>query len=226
MNLTPVCLTLAAAMLAVSVGPAAAQDKTAPRLIKDGLPATMPQALGGGEVLLELTIDPNGIVQRVDRLRATPPYTEMGADAVAAWQFEPATTVIDQQRIGITGSVLVAAVVRPPSLYAGPAAGQSPRDIAVPSPYSPYPEALVMPAYPPTAVGSGFVLVEITITAGGDPRDFRVVSSLSGFDGAALDAVRQWRFRPARATEIPDRVFVYAVLGFRSPLAPPPQPLR
>ena len=48
MNLTPVCLTLAAAMLAVSVGPAAAQDKTAPRLIKDGLPATMPQALGGG----------------------------------------------------------------------------------------------------------------------------------------------------------------------------------
>jgi TonB family protein len=225
MNLRSVCLTLAAATFALSVGQAAAQDNTAPRLIKDGLPAGIPQALGGGEVLLELTIDPNGVVQQVGRLRATPPYTELVADAIAAWQFEPATTVIDQRRTRITGSVLVAAVFRPPSLYAGPAPSQSPRDVAVPSPYGPYPEALVMPAYPPTAVGSGLVLVEITMTAGGEPRDFRLVSPVSGFDVAALDAVRKWRFRPARASEVPDRVFVYAVLGFRTPLAPP-QPLR
>ena len=225
MNVTPVCLTLAAAMLALSVGPAAAQARTAPHLIEDGLPARIPQALGGGEVLLELTIDPNGVVQRVGRLRATPPYTELVADAVAAWQFEPATTMIDQRRTATTGSVLVAAVVRPPSLYAGPASGPSPRDVAGPSPYVPYPEALAMPAYPPTAVGSGLVLVEITMTAGGEPRDFRLVSPVSGFDVAALDAVRKWRFRPAPATDVPDRVFVYAVLGFRTPLAPP-QPLR
>ena len=119
----------------------------------------------------------------------------------------------------------MAAVFRPPSLYAGPAPSPSPRDVAGPSPYVPYPKALAMPAYPPTAVGSGLVLVEITMTAGGEPRDFRLVSPVSGFDVAALDAVRKWRFRPAPATDVPDRVFVYAVLGFRTPLAPL-QPLR
>ena len=81
-----------------------------------------------------------------------------------------------------------------------------------------------MPAYPPTATGSGIVLVEIEMTARTEPRGYRVVSPASGFDGAALDAVRAWRFSTPRTVHAPEQVFVYAVLGFRAPLAPATPP--
>lgn len=131
----------------------AAQDATAPRLRDGGLPSGIPRALGGGEVVLELTINPQGAVQRLDRLLTTPPYTELLARAVAGWRFDRAITMVGEKRTAGTGHVLVAAVFRPPLLYAGPSAGTSPVSMGVPSAYVPSPAALVLPAYPPTAVG-------------------------------------------------------------------------
>ena len=83
-----------------------------------------------------------------------------------------------------------------------------------------------MPAYPPTATGDGIVLLEIEMTALVHPRGYRILSPASGFDGVALDAVRAWRFRPPRAVDVPEQLFVYAVLGFRAPLAPATPPSR
>jgi TonB family protein len=77
-----------------------------------------------------------------------------------------------------------------------------------------------MPAYPPHATGSGMVLVEIEMNARGEPRGYRVLTPVSGFDDAALDAVRAWRFQAPRVVETPEPLFAYAVLGFRAPLAP------
>jgi hypothetical protein len=64
------------------------------------------------------------------------------------------------------------------------------------------------------------VLIEIEMNARAEPRGYRVLSRGSGFDDAALDAVRAWRLRAPRAVETPEPLFVYAVLGFRAPLAP------
>jgi TonB family protein len=78
-----------------------------------------------------------------------------------------------------------------------------------------------MPAYPPNARGDGVVLVEIEMTARAAVRDYRVVSEKTGFDSAALDAAKAWRFSPPR-TEASDRLFIYVVFGFRTPIAPGP----
>jgi TonB family protein len=77
-----------------------------------------------------------------------------------------------------------------------------------------------MPAYPPTAIGDGVVLVEIDMSAQAKPCGYRIVGPASGFDAAALDAVRLWRFGAPQAADAKDRLFVYALLGFRAPLAP------
>ena len=81
-----------------------------------------------------------------------------------------------------------------------------------------------MPAYPPHATGNGMVLVEIEMTARAEPRGYRRLSPVSAFDSAALGAVRAWRFSVPRAIDAPEPLFVYAVLGFRTPLAPAPSP--
>lgn len=223
---TRLSVTAVAVMLASSIGAAAGQLATSPRLREGRLPPQIPEAFGGGEVVLELAVDAAGAVARVEHLDVTPPYADVLAHTAATWRFEPATTVIDGRPTTVAGPVLVVAVFRPASFYAGPAPGVPPRVLGVPSPRLPNLDSLVMPAYPPTAAGNGIVLIEIEMTQGAEPQGYRIVSPMSGFDSAALDAVRAWRFSAPRAADAPDQLFVYAVLGFRAPLAPATRPPR
>ena len=213
-------------VLATTISTADTQVATSPRLREGGVPARIPEAFGGGEVVIELAVDSSGAVTRVEHLRVTPPYADVLAHSAAAWRFEPATELIDGRTAAVPARVLVVALFRPASFYAGPAPGIPLQVRGLPSPQLPHPDSLVMPAYPPTATGSGIVLVEIEMTARAEPRGYRVVSPASGFDGAALDAVRAWRLSTPRALKAPDQVFVYAVLGFRAPLAPATPPPR
>jgi hypothetical protein len=128
--------------------------------------------------------------------------------------------VRDGRSTATPAPVLVIALFRPASFYAGPSPGSPPQVRGLVSPQLPNPDALIMPAYPPTATGSGIVVIEIEMTARAEPRGYRLLSPLSGFDSAALDAVRTWRFSPLRTVDIPETLFVYAVLGFRAPLGP------
>jgi len=186
----------------------------------------MPEAFGGGEVVLEIYVDPRGAVIRIDRVRVTPPYTDLVVNSSAAWQFEPATAVIEGHPTPLTGSVLVVAAFRPPSFYAGPAPGTPPQTIGVPSARLPLVRSVVMPAYPPTATGNGLVLIEIEMNRRAEPRGYRIVGPTSGFDSAALDAVRAWRFGAPEATDASDPLFAYAIVGFRAPLEPATRPQR
>lgn len=60
----------------------------------------------------------------------------------------------------------------------------------------------VNPAYSPGSRGvrvGGTVTVGLVVTSGGTPRDVRVVQGLDkDIDQSAVDAVKQWRFEPAK----------------------------
>jgi outer membrane biosynthesis protein TonB len=180
----------------------------------------IPPALGGGEVVLEVSIDSRGAVAQVERVRVTPPYADLVVDAVAEWRFEPATVMLEGRATSVAASVLVVAVFRPASFYSGPVPGVASQVLAASSARVPHVKSIVMPAYPPTATGDGIVLVEIELSRRAEPRNYRIVGPASGFDGAALDAVRAWRFGAPQTPDVPDPLFVYAMVGFRAPLAP------
>ena len=215
-------LTAALVISAAVIPPAAmvaARDErpTAARLQEGRLPSQLPLTVGGGEVVLEAAVGRQGTVSAIQRLRVTPPFADLLSDAVAGWQFRPATAFVDRRVAAVESSVLVVAVFRPPAFYAGPAHGAAPRDAATPSPRVPRVETVVMPPYPPMATGDGLVLVEIELSRAAEPRGYRVLSAESGFDAAALAALRQWRFSASHAPDQPDPVYVYAVMGFRAP---------
>ena len=178
------------------------------------LPAT---AVGGGEVLLEITVAPSGQVTAVTPLRATPPFTELVVAAVRGWRFAPATQSAPASPRAVESTVLVAGVFRPPALT-GPTLGTSPKDLAAPSMLTPFPLKLVMPPFPPMASASGVVLVEGNVDASGNVTATTVIRSAPPFDGAAQAALRQWRFRPARAGDTPRATRVYALFGFPVPV--------
>lgn len=211
-------LALAVPILAVGLA-AAAEDFKAPRLKGAGaLPRAAQLAVGGGEVALELHVGTNGAVTKAEPLTSTPPFTEALIAAVRGWRFDPAQDTLDKKLVAVPGRVLVLAAFRPPTVYASPAPRGPALVLGRPSAVLPRPGALTMPAYPPKVFGDGTVLVEIETSAAGAPRAYHVLGSKSGFDAAALEAVRSWRFGAPSLPRVPDAVYVYAIVSFREPV--------
>jgi periplasmic protein TonB len=78
----------------------------------------------------------------------------------------------------------------------------------------------VMPHYPPVALArnlSGSVTVGYTVDEKGVTRDVRVLSAEPAgvFDHDALDAVRQWRYAPAKVDNAPVAVPTRTVIRFK-----------
>jgi hypothetical protein len=222
---------VALAMLALSVAvPTYAQSPnfTPPRLLKaevSALPA--PITAGGGEVLIEATVDRSGALRQPIILRGTPPYVQIVLDAMSTWRFEPARTVgPDGVESTVAMQVAISGVYRPPVLMNTPTIGEPPRDWSKPSIEVAYPVAVEMPNYPPQVRDGGVVLLEVKVNEAGGVTETRDVASIGGFESASREALAKWRFRGAsyRARPVPSTAYV--LFGFRAPspaqLMPPP----
>ena len=194
---------------------------TPPRLLKaelSVLPA--PTIAGGGEVLIEATVDRTGALTRPIILRGTPPYTQMVLDAALRWRFEPAR-VVGPDRVETTVEIPVAigAVYRSPVLMNAPTIGEPPKDWSKPSGDVAYPTSMEMPNYPPQALDGGVVLLEVALNEAGGVTETRGIASTGGFESASREALARWRFRGAsyRARPVPSTAYV--LFGFRPPVA-------
>ena len=64
----------------------------------------------------------------------------------------------------------------------------------------------------------GMVLLRVVVGANGRVSDIRVAHSLgSGLDEKAIEAVKQWRFKPAKKNDTPVPVEVNIELNFKFP---------
>jgi TonB family protein len=213
-------LRRSALVAACAVVELAAADPFTPARYRAGAVPAMPLlAVGGGQVFLELTVGAEGSVVGLTTLRSTPPFTDDLIEAVRAWQFLPADELTDTAvRRPIPSKVLIAGVFRPPALFDGAVLGAPANDLASASDEIPFPTAVIVAPYPPTALGDGVVLVEVVVQPGGTATNATVIRSAPPFDDPALTAARQWMFRPARLRGQPVTAFAYILFGFRPPL--------
>ncbi len=193
-----------------------------PSLASGAPPGLAPMALGGGQVILELSIDASGSLQDVKTLRSSPPFTQMLLDTVRSWSFVAATDhpigrddMPEAQR-NVPSRVIVAALYRAPVLQ-GPTQGERPADVAEPSSEVPFPSVMAEPVFPANVLSGGVVMIEARLSAAGAITTAKVVRSSPAFDKPALDAVRQWRFRPTRVGTTRESV-AYLIFGFPQPI--------
>ena len=213
------------AALAVTVGMGMGADT--PALFERGSVPTLPVLsveVGGGDVLLEVSVDRTGAVSGIRPLRDTATFTERMTRAVQTWRFTPSEADIPAARRkpggptteAVDTKVLVAGVFRRPVIR-GPTLGEPIRDVATASTDIPLPTSLVMPTSTGTEMSPGVVLVEVWVNASGGVSDAKVRVPSPGFDSAALGAARQWTFRPANTGGANAPAVVYIVFGFPVP---------
>src|SRR6478609_6563221 len=102
----------------------APEQPTPARYVSGELPAIPVQAIGGGQVVVELAVTAAGSVSGATILRATPPFTDAVVGAVQGWRFDPARDTDDPKEPlhDVASTVLVAAIFRPPTMLNGPVA--------------------------------------------------------------------------------------------------------
>lgn len=208
--------------------PKAARMAWRPAIFASGeLPAVAPMAVGGGEVVLELSVAIDGRVDGVEVLRATPPFVEALVSTARRWTFTPAEDVVRpapgeapdlKTRKPMASKVLVIGLFRPPALFGG-TLGQPPATTGKPSDGAPaLTSPLTLPLYPPNAMFDGATMTEISVTAAGAIEEMRILRSSPAFDQPTLDAVKALSFRPPRVHGQPAGARVYVVAAFRQPV--------
>jgi TonB family protein len=68
----------------------------------------------------------------------------------------------------------------------------------------------------------GVVVVQARVDEGGKVREATPMGAAPPFDQAAVDAARQWVFRPARINGRLTATYVYLVFGFQEPITSRP----
>jgi TonB family protein len=218
----------AAALVIGALATGSAQDLASPAVYRDGPLPEVPfesMAVGGGEVMLELTVAVDGSVSLVRPLRITPSFAGPLIEAARTWRFDPAEEIVrpadrkpgERDRRPVESRVLVAAMIRPPTINA-PTLGEGVQTISAAAPETPSPLSTTMPPFPVTAYSPGVVMIELRIDPNGTIVGTRVVRSAPPFDGAALDAAQQWTFDPARFRGIRSSALVYVIFAFPRPV--------
>jgi TonB family protein len=74
------------------------------------------------------------------------------------------------------------------------------------------------PVYPPTARQSrlqGVVILEVVIGTDGKVKDAKVIKSMRLLDNAAIDAVKQWEYKPTVIDGKPTPVIITTSVNFK-----------
>ncbi len=173
-------------------------------------PLIPPNAQGGATTVFAVQIR-SGEVKDVRELYGQEPFSSSGREALSAWRFSADTS----------GTALVVVCYRRPELFATGATEQelSPSQSA---PGLPFPKLVVEPAYPTDTTAQGSVVLRLEIAKDGSVRQVTAVRQLGVLTQAGIEAVRRWRFTPARDKKgnAADSE-AYAVLVFRTPLLVP-----
>ena len=177
-------------------------------------PALPPLAQNGGLVGLELRIAPSGIVQEAIVIDDSPPFTEEMKKVVRLWKFElsSAEGAPAPDRVALVG------LFRAPALLGG--APPPPKRVSSPSAEIPYPTSTTTPAYPPQALSSGVVMLELEVDEKGAVADVEILGEAEGFAAVAVEAARKFRFQPAKRDGRAVRSYAVLVLGFPQPVTP------
>jgi hypothetical protein len=161
------------------------------------------QVVFDGLFVLDVSINDDGGVHRIDALRDPGSMLDAAKTSLRSWKFHAASRDGKPESSRVT----VSFVYRPPDY--GPAAAVPPKDF---SPVIP-PEApddrehdgyvpvsilsFAYPDYPVNSLASGSVVAQVTVDESGVMKNVDFLHEMANFNGLVSGALKKWRFQPA-----------------------------
>ena len=76
----------------------------------------------------------------------------------------------------------------------------------------------VEPSYPPNVIAGGTVVLKVTVSSNGKIGDVNVLQEAKGFTQLAIEAVKKWRFEPAKLNGKPVAASIPVAFSFSQPI--------
>jgi len=76
----------------------------------------------------------------------------------------------------------------------------------------------VEPTYPVNTVAGGTVVLKVTISPSGEIAEVRVLQEAKGFTNLAIEAVKKWKFEPAKLDGRPITASIPVSFSFSQPI--------
>ena len=173
-----------------------------------------PQALFGGEVVLDALIDTQGKIAELNVVHGNAPFLKPVLDAVNTWTFSPA------KKDGQVVETRIAVVIQYPQSFL-PKLAPADRKYGPPSEasagYGALPVLTVEPDYPPKTTAEDSVILYKLVNREGQVTSTEVLRDVEPFTAAALAASQKWQFAPAKQAAADVYSAVVIVFTFRHP---------
>ena len=222
----------------VVVAPIQMQWEEAPRLLQMVTPIYPDSARRAGlegQVGLQIVVDEQGFVTEAEVVYAKPAgiFEEAAVTAILKWVFEPARSggrpIRVQMGQRMSFSLKDVRPLPPPPPPHVPKPGESPIFMAWEEAPELIPVTQVKPEYPPIALQAGVegkVILQIVIDEEGNviQADVILAQPAGIFEDAAVKAIMQWKFKPAKQRDKSIKVCLAWSVEFRLPPPPPPPP--
>lgn len=76
----------------------------------------------------------------------------------------------------------------------------------------------VDPSYPPNVIAGGTVVLKVTVSSNGKIGDVNVLQEAKGFTQLAIEAVKKWKFEPAKLNGKPVAASIPVAFSFSQPI--------
>jgi len=188
------------------------------------------QARIQGTVVLRVIINKAGEIRDLNLISGHPMLGPAAIEAVRQWRYQP--YVVEGETVEVETDIQVNFKLGdnpPPTGVAAGVVGSIPGGISLPPPTPGVPRApeavtrtlrveKVDATYPPPAIRQrieGIVVLDVRIDASGDVENATLISGHPTLAPAALEAVKQWRYKPYMVDGVPGAVETTAQLEFR-----------
>jgi TonB family protein len=76
----------------------------------------------------------------------------------------------------------------------------------------------VEPSYPANVIAGGTVVLKVTVSSDGEIGDVNVLQEAKGFTQLAIEAVKKWKFEPAKLNGKPVAASIPVAFTFSQPI--------
>jgi protein TonB len=115
------------------------------------------------------------------------------------------------------GRTSVTFLFRPPAIYSAKIGATAIRPWDLDEGFPALPQDIIDPGYPPTSLATGAAILEVRVNASGAVTGIRPVGGITPLTDQAQEAVKNWRFSPAKISGKAAPSTVFVVVSFVLP---------